>query len=408
MEWSFVMRAESLGSNGSAGRSSESSHLELVGPVGPVPLGFVVEAAEIFLVARERSARWPTSVLCADTTTLKREGTLVSGRAELVPDPAEKARILGLFRSKYGNEQFDRWYANPARVIRVRPISASDRTDRKTRYRNWLEAEFDNVADQYDGHITGNRVNRLLRDRSLAELRRVFRSARYLLEIGCGSGMETLPLLAEGHEILCVDVSERMLAVVREKAKAAGLSEALRTVRLPAGRLAELGPMVAGGPFHGAYSTYGAMNCEEEIAAVPPALFRLLVPGAQFAAGVYNRWCLFELLGYGLTGRWSRAFGRVGSPVRVGRSRFCVDVFAYSVGEFRALFDPWFQPERLEAVPALLPPSDLTAYAERFSRRWDVLTRVDRSVGRWWPFRSLGDHFLLTFTRRPEPAPRAS
>jgi hypothetical protein len=134
---------------------------------------------------------------------------------------------------------------------------------------------------------------------------------------------------------------------------------------------------------------------------VPPALFDLMSVRAPLVTGVYNRWCLFEVLGYGVTGQWARATGRARSPIPVGRSRFCVDVFAYSAPEFEALFRPWFAAERLQGVPVLLPPSDLVAYAERFDRHWDILARLDRAVGRRWPFGALGDHFLLTFRRRP-------
>ncbi len=374
-------------------------HLELVAPTGRRPLGFVEDGGSLFLIARERSARWPTELLRDGTARVALDGREVEGRAELVTDPAEKRRVGECFREKYGAERFARWYASPARVLRIAPNGSGAPLDPAARYRRWLEREFDNVAPDYDRHITGNRVNRLLRDRSLSELRRAFARAHRLLEIGCGSGMETLPLLQDGHEVLCVDISSRMLEVVRAKARAEGVAESLRTVHLRAAELQDLGVVGSEGAFDGAYSTYGAMNCEEELDRVPPALYDLVRPSAPFVAGVYNRWCLFELAGYGLTGRWRRAFGRARSPVPVGTSRFCVDVFAYSPREFARRFAPWFRVERVEAVPALLPPSDLVGYAERFGRRWPTLERWDRSWGRRWPLRALGDHFLMTLSR---------
>jgi len=381
----------------------DTAHLRLLWPVGPLSLGYVREGDNIALVARDRSARWPTEVLREGTAALDVDGQITRGSAELITDEDAKSRILALFRTKYGEQQFVRWYARPARVLRIVTAPAADPPGRVEHYHQWLAAEFDNVAEDYDRHITGNRINRLLRDRSLAELRRAFSSAHHLLEVGCGSGMETLPLLEDGHEVLCVDISERMLDVVRRKAHAAGRSESLRTLRLSAADLSRVNSAASVGTFDGAYSTYGAMNCEEDLKAVPPALFGLLRPAAPFVAGVYNRWCLFELVGYGMTGRWSRAFGRAHSPVPVGSSRFCVDIYAYSAVGFRRLFDPWFRAERLQAVPAILPPSDLVEYAERFGRRWETLAQLDRSLARRWPFRALGDHFLLTFSRRATP-----
>jgi SAM-dependent methyltransferase len=365
-----------------------------------VPLGFVQRGNEVYLVGRDRGARWPVALLREGEADLDLGARTVRGRAQLVVDPAERTRILEMFRVEYGDRQFERWYARPARVLRVTVGEASPGPESPEHYREWLSAEFDNVADDYDRHITGNRMNRLLRDRSIALLRERFRGSHQLLEIGCGSGMETLPLAREGHEILCVDISERMLEVVRQKARRDGISERLRTRRLSAGELGRLTAEVGTGAFDGAYSTYGAMNCEEDLEPVAPALHALLRAGGRFVAGVYNRWCGVELVGYGLTGRFGRAFGRAAQPVLVGSSRFCVDVFAYSPATFERIFRRAFVREEVRAVPSILPPSDLTAYAETFSRRFEILDGWDRRLGRRWPFSQLGDHFLMVLARR--------
>ncbi len=325
----------------------------------------------------------------------------MTGRPDLVTDPGERERVLGLFRDRYGRDAFARWYDRPARVIRVTLGPVGPGADAGSpAYYAWLQSEFDNVADDYDRHITGNRINRLLRDRSLAILRTRFAGARRLLEVGCGSGMETLPLLELGHEVTAVDISARMLATVRRKAEAADVGSRLTTRELAARDLARLRETDGPGSFDAAYSTYGALNCEPDLGPVAGALADLLRPGAPFVTAVYNRWCLFELAGYSLRIRPGRAFGRARNPVPVGASRFCVDVYAHSVGDFERLLSPRFELERLEAVPVVLPPSDLVGYADRFDRHFDRLAGWDARLGRVWPFNRLGDHFLMTWVRR--------
>lgn len=397
--------ADTVASTSSGGEASD--HLALLLPEAAVPLGYVRDGATVFLIARERSARWPVSVLRKGTARLRLPEGVLEGRVELVTAPDAKRAVLDRFLTRYGPEKFARWYDRPARILTVRLDAApSPAASNSPGYYDWLVAEFDNVADDYDHHITGNRINLLLRNRSLAHLREVFRGAPRLLEIGCGSGMETLPLLEEGHELFCVDISERMLDVVRAKARAAGVQERLTTRRGRAGRLADV--LADAGPeaFDGAYSTYGALNCEEDLRPVPAALRDHLRADGRFVAGVYNRWCLFELLGYTLSGQPSRALGRTRRPVPVGSSRFCVDIFAHSVGDFERLFGADFSVDRVEAVPLLLPPSDLVGYAERFSRHFDRLAGWDRTLGAAWPFRYFGDHFLMTFRRRTPPSTR--
>lgn len=383
------------------GTEVEPESLELEATGGPVPLGFVRDRSVVYLIANDRTARWPTAPLRNGVASLRIADRRLRGSVQLVTDPVRKERVLTAFRARYGERRFARWYAHPAKVLAVR-IGDKNRpaTDELGRYHAWLAAEFDNVADDYDRHITGNRINRLLRDRSLVELRRAFHGRPRLLEVGCGSGTETMPLIADGHELLCVDISERMLEVVRAKARRAGLSERLATRRMALADLPSLLHDEGPAAFDGAYSTYGALNCEADLRALPEALGELLRPESRFVAGVYNRWCAFELAGYGVTGRWSRAVARTRRPVPVGWSRFCVDTFALSAGEFRRLFEPRFSVERVEGVPVVIPPSDLVAYTDAMGPRFDRLARVDRWLGRWWPFSVLGDHFLMTLRRR--------
>jgi SAM-dependent methyltransferase len=382
-------------------RSAESLLLRVAD--SEVPLGFVRDGPLIYLAARDRSAAWPVKLLRAGTAEARIGGTKVAGSARLVVARPERERALGLFAAKYGPEQFARWYADPARVVAVTVHDGAAPPPTGTDYRGWIEAEFDNVAADYDRHIFGNRINRLLRDRSLAVLRREFDGRGRLLEIGCGSGVETVPLLEAGHEIVAVDISDRMLDVVRSKARSVGRSEQLTTLHASAGEIRRYASELGLGSFDGAYSTYGAMNCEPRLSAIPPALHAVLAPGAPFVAAVFNRWCAFETVGYTLTGDFRRAAGRWADPVEVGASRFCVDVHAHSPEEFRTAFSPWFAARTWEAVPLLLPPSDLVAYAERFSRRFDRLARVDRFLGRLPGLRSVGDHFLMVLDRTDVP-----
>ncbi len=382
-------------------RPPEFESLRLRTAGGDVPLGYAREPGRVYLVARSRAAQWPIDLLRTGAARLDLPDGSLTGRPGLVTDPAERDRVLGLFRERYGPEAFARWYDRPARVIQVTLGPVGPGTDAGSpAYYAWLRSEFDNVADDYDRHITGNRINRLLRDRSLAILRARFAGAQRLLEVGCGSGMETLPLLELGHEVTAVDISERMLATVRHKAEGAGVAARLTTRELAARDLGRLLATEGPASFDAAYSTYGALNCEPDLGPVATSLAELLRPGAPFVTAVYNRWCLFELAGYSLRIRPGRAFGRTRNPVPVGASRFCVDVYAHSVGDFERLLSPRFELERLEAVPVVLPPSDLVGYADRFDRHFERLAGWDARLGRRWPFNRLGDHFLMTWVRR--------
>ncbi|HEV2449363.1 MAG TPA: hypothetical protein VGU43_03005, partial [Thermoplasmata archaeon] len=127
---------------------ADGRSLELLLPKGALPLGYGTEAGTIYLIARERSAQWPIELLRAQEARVRWPGGEAAGPVELVSEPSERDRIFSIFRSKYGEDGFRRWYEHPARVLRVRAgaPASSGSTDR---YYAWLRTEFDNIADDY-------------------------------------------------------------------------------------------------------------------------------------------------------------------------------------------------------------------------------------------------------------------
>jgi len=369
--------------------------LRLRTSTGLVPLAYVREGPRVWLVAQYGAARWAVEILRTGRAELELPEGAHAGGCRLVAESLHRAAVLDRFTEKYGADQVARWFRPAGRVVEVVLGSVAQGGTGATAYFEWLEAEFDSIAADYDRHILGNRINRLLRDRSVAFMRRHLPPAGRLLEIGCGSGTETLELLADGHEIVAVDISQAMLDTVVTKARGRGLEARLRVVKLRAGELDRLLAQEGPRAFDGIYSTYGALNCEPDLTPLPPTVAALLRPGGLFVAGVFNRWCGFEMGVYGLLMRPRRAFGRWGRPVAVEASRFCVDAFAYSVPEFCRIFSHHFRVVAVEGAPVLLPPSDLTRYVEMIARRFRTLDAVDAAIGRRFPFSWLGDHFLV-------------
>jgi SAM-dependent methyltransferase len=108
-----------------------------------------------------------------------------------------------------------------------------------------------------------------------------------LLDLGCGTGRLLLHAAKRGCWCLGVDLSEEMLAVAGEKARAAGVEVNLLRVSI-----AEL-EGIAGGSFdHAAclFSTLGMVVGADVRRRVLAHVHRLLRPGGRFVLHVHNRW----------------------------------------------------------------------------------------------------------------------
>lgn len=75
--------------------------------------------------------------------------------------------------------------------------------------------EFDHVADIYDYYVTT--------DLDLQFYLQEFQEREEVLELMCGTGRVSIPLIENGIPLTCVDYSSKMLAKLREKLKCNGL-----------------------------------------------------------------------------------------------------------------------------------------------------------------------------------------
>ncbi|MEM9187170.1 MAG: class I SAM-dependent methyltransferase [Planctomycetota bacterium] len=118
-------------------------------------------------------------------------------------------------------------------------------------------------------------------------LAREFQPPGRVADLGCGTGRALLPLLRSGHTGLAVDLSDKMLDVVREKTELAGLAvECLRA------NLVEL-EGIADQSCHYAmclFSTLGMIRGRANRRRALGHMSRILRPGGKLVLHVHNFW----------------------------------------------------------------------------------------------------------------------
>ena len=381
--------------------ATDTAHLKLKTNDGTIPLAFVKSENDIFLASRVKGTRWPSNILRQGIASIELEGKNSAYSASLLTELDAKNMIMQIFVQKYGEENTLRWYGKDFRIIRLRAFSVPETPGKQRHYYSWLESEFDAIAHSYDHHIYDNSVNSLLRERSIRLMQKTFQSPGKLLEIGCGTGTETLEILKAGHEVVAVDISQNMLDSLKLKAEKAGLISNLTLVKMNAVSIGELANAYGPGFFDGIYSTYGALNCVTEIERIPASLHELLKREGKLVLGIYNRLCVSEILGYAAKGKFRHAVARLKKEIREGDSRFCIDIYAYTFMEIREIFHEFFSPVYVEGVPIIIPPSNFVNYVDKFRNRFELVKRMDQLIGSRWPFTILGDHFLTVMEPNP-------
>jgi SAM-dependent methyltransferase len=132
------------------------------------------------------------------------------------------------------------------------------------------------VADIYDRYVTAELDIPFFREESRGVTGRV-------LELMCGTGRLSLPLLQAGVSLTCVDSSPEMLSLLRKKLSHAGFSAEI--VEQDVTRLSLTGPYdLALIPFN----SFSEITAEDEQLAALISIRRCLAPGARLILTLHN------------------------------------------------------------------------------------------------------------------------
>ena len=258
---------------------------------------------------------------------------------------------------------------------------------------------YDEIAPRYDLVPAQNRINRLMRKASVSHLLEMFPPGSRVLEVGCGTGDEALVLADHGVEVVAIDASAEMVRVATEKAKQRGLEGRVDFRRAYARDLPSFADSL-GGPFDGGYASF-SLAYEPDLGPVARGLHPLLRGEACFLASVPSRLCLVEFvlaIGSGHPGMSGRRLSpwhghKVGGHV--------VPIRTYTPHAFADAMAPHFELERVEALPAIVPPPYMNRVYSKFDGFAEAVERADAILRSRFPFRSFGDHFLA-FLRRAQ------
>jgi SAM-dependent methyltransferase len=273
-----------------------------------------------------------------------------------------------------------------------------------------VAAAFTRSAATYDAGWGGNAVGQWMREESLETLCRRFAAGQRVLEIGCGTGEEAVALAQRGVRVLATDVAPGMLDRAAARARAAEVEDLASVRRLAAADVGSLVREYGTGAFDGAYSSFGALNCEPDLPAVARGLAALVRPGGYFICSVMNRFYPWEIAwflacrgGRGATRRWR---GWIEAPVSPEVSDR-VPCRYYRPGEFARFFGSAFAVRECRALPLLLPPPYAAARWSGLGPVWRRVARWERRLARSFPCNRWGDHFLMSLQRADSSSPPA-
>lgn len=258
---------------------------------------------------------------------------------------------------------------------------------------------FDRLATHYDA-LCGGELFRAMRARVHRALARSLGNGVRVLEIGCGSGLDTAWLAERGARIIAADPSAVMLEQARARVSAARPAHAARFVCCGLESLdRHLGPSHR---FDLIVSDFGALNCVPRLDALGELASSRLDPGGRAFVCLMSRTCLWEIGWFLLRGRPAQAVRRLRPPpVTVRIEGIAVPTWYHRVRDVTRAVAPSLAVRAVTGCGVLLPPPYLEArWLAVPCRARRAVAAADRLVSRLAPFNRLGDHVLVELIRR--------
>ena len=256
-------------------------------------------------------------------------------------------------------------------------------------------APFDGIAEAYDGDFTHTALGELLRAQLWRTLEAALPRDGQLLELGCGTGEDALRMARRGAAVTATDLSQQMRDVASHKCH--GERVTVRHLDLDAP-----GGSDVSGPFDGAWSSFGPLNCVEDRAPLWRWLGDQLRPGAPLIFVVMSKWAPWDWLWFGAHGDLRSATRRLraGASANAGAGRE-VRVWYPSWRQLRAESADAFELVDVQGLGVLLPISEAGHLVERAPALFRWLAAAEARSAGWPLMRSLGDHYVLHLRRRP-------
>ncbi len=260
---------------------------------------------------------------------------------------------------------------------------------------------YDSLAPRFDDLVIENPILAYSARVSLDLVRTAMAEAQTILDIGCGTGRETLELASSGKVLVACDPSVELLRILNNKAKQRGLTGRISTFPYAASQVDHLIDECGSHSFDGAYASF-SLSYEPSLDLVPEKVWTLLRSGAPFLCSLYNRVCLSELLLLAPFLVPRRALRRLEGVTRLPVDEFEVVLKSTRPSQVRTIFGQRFQYMKSWGIPAIIPPNYLASIVRLAGSLRIPWENLDGRVNSRWPFRSLGSHVAYLFRARPE------
>lgn len=259
-------------------------------------------------------------------------------------------------------------------------------------HKKTVSRAFSNQSVVFDKIYTENRLSEYMRQKFREELLRQLTPGAQILELNCGTGMDTLFLAGQGYQILATDNADGMLAQLNGKVEQQGLQQKISMEKCDFEHLASLQPR----KFNHIYSNFSGLNCTSRLDKVLLQMKPLLQPGGKVSLVIMPKICPWELVMV-LKGKFRTAFRRLGSNgARAHIEHVYFRTWYYNPSYVLRVMKQDYRLLSLKGICITVPPPFMEHFTERYPGLFSFLRKADRKLEDRFPFNRCCDQYMIT------------
>ncbi len=237
-----------------------------------------------------------------------------------------------------------------------------------------------------------------LRHKNLKILKSFFSPGQILLEVGCGTGTESIEMLNYGCKLVLTDISFEMLKIAQRKITKfvdTNNQNLTKIINLPAEYIDSFKIQ-----FDGAYSSFGVLNCITDINNFFQKLYKVLKPNSYFITSIINRWYWgdFIFFALGITNYLRKRLKGWGYITLDGKETNAIARY-YSINDIKNFSKNFFSIETCYALPFLLPPAYLKPIERLPQKFLNVIDKLESILWHRFPFKYFGEQTVIILKR---------
>lgn len=253
---------------------------------------------------------------------------------------------------------------------------------------------FSRQSTVFDAIDDANSIIGWMRERVRKEVLHYIKPSSSILELNCGTGIDSIFFAKRGHHVTATDNAGGMLAALDAKVDTLQLQQYITTKKCSFNNLEQIE-----GQFDYVFSNFGGLNCTDKLDKVLDDITRLLKPGGYFTLVIMPKVCPWEILtlfkGYFKTA--FRRFGSKGTSAHLEGVHF--QCYYYAPSFITRHLRGKFTLSSLKGLSIVVPPPYIEGFMEKRPELFRRLEKIENSIWAMRPFNGWADHYMITMQK---------